>query len=367
MKKLAILTVAIATLISCSKNPEELLTEAQNKFYKNQISYITEAHFPVPDTKLVNKTFYETSLLFDETDDLGYQFVQKSDDKDIIYDNSELKVLYHNDKKTQILQPKHFNDNNQFVNVSDGQFIRKRWSPLGLLKHDWEFKQDSLIDKVNHKNFSRVVYDTVLEGKAIRTEQHIFINPDALLTRFERRNFQDNVNSQTLTFIYSDYKFNKTSKQLSYSIPSSYVTQYGIIRKDVKKVNEGDIATSFEAKSMDGQLINTAKYKGQKYILNFSVINCGNCKASLDYINQDSYTYNKDIPMLYINPEDTDDMMKTYREDINIDFPVITNAAEIAADYGVTSFPRFFVIDESGKIEKIVIGHSKEFLDELSI
>ena len=81
-------------------------------------------------------------------------------------------------------------------------------------------------------------------------------------------------------------------------------------------------------------------------------------------MNQEDYTLSKEIPMLYINPEDDEERMKVYREDMNISFPVIASAEEIAAAYRVNSYPRFFVINEKGIIERIQKGYSKEFLDE---
>lgn len=361
------ITFTVMLIMSCGKNPESLLEEAKSKFSVGGISYKTEAHFPVPDTKIINKTFYETNLHFDDSGDLGYHFLQKKDDKDIIYENGELKIMYHNQKRTQILQPKHFKDYNQFITVSNAQFIRKKWSPLGLLKHEWSYEKDSIIENTNLKNYKRVVFDSVVDGVAVRTEQHIFINSDAFLTRFERRNFQDGKNSQTLTFLYSDYKQEDNTQPFNYQIPNSYSTQYGIITKKIKKLNEGDLVPKFASKTMKGKLIDNKHFEGKKYLLNFSVINCGNCKLSLDYMNQESYTYNSEIPMIYINPEDNSDSMKVYMEDINVPFPIITNAKEIAENFGVNSYPRFFLVNEKGIIEDIQIGYSKEFLDKFKI
>ena len=55
--------------------------------------------------------------------------------------------------------------------------------------------------------------------------------------------------------------------------------------------------------------------------------------------------------------------MDTYIKRTNIPFPIIANAEKIAKDYGVNSYPRFFLVNEKGMIEKIVRGFDKEFLD----
>lgn len=352
-------------LTSCTQNPEDLIQEAKTKFFKDNVSYTTEAKFPVPETKLVSKMHYETILNFTESDSLGYHFLFKKDERVTVYKNNELKVTDYQSKKNRIILPKHLKDHKQFVSVSDGQISFKKWSPIALLKYKWEYLKDTLIEDVHLKNYKRIVLDTLIEGIKRRTEQHIFLNSNAELTRFERRNYNNGEISQVLVFNYKDYKFSNTNNLISYQPPADYTTQFGIpSKKKLKKIEVGQLAPEFTAVAMNGNKISTSDFKGKKYVLNFSVINCGNCKLTLDYINQKNFKYNNKIPMLYINPEDDAEKMKIYMKGINVPFPVITEAKEITDNYGVNSFPRFFVIDEQGVIEKIQIGYSAAFLDQ---
>ena len=355
----------IIVLTSCSNERRDLIEEAKSKFFMNNVSYITEAQFPVPETELVNKMHYETILNFNETNPLGYNYKLKKDDKVYVYQNNELKVINHKNKKNRIVLPKHFKDQKQFESVADNQLAFKKWSPIVLLKYDWEFLKDTLIENKELKNYRRITTDTVIEGKAVRTEQHIFLNSDAELTRFERRNYNNGIKSQVLVFNYTDYKFADTSNLIVYQPPADYTTQYGIPRKkELKQLEVGQKVPFFKAATMKGDSISTNDFKKKKYVLNFSVINCGNCKLTLDYMNQEDFIYNDKVPMIYINPEDYAEKMKIYMEGINVPFPVITEAKEIANNFGVNSYPRFFVIDERGIIEKIQIGYSAAFLDQ---
>ena len=113
-----------------------------------------------------------------------------------------------------------------------------------------------------------------------------------------------------------------------------------------------------------GLEIRQVYFKGKKVLLNFSVINCGNCKQTLDYINKEDYVLTDKIPMLYIDAEDDYDQLMQYKNNIDIPYPVIASAEDIARDYKVNSYPRFFLVNEEGIIEKIQRGYSEEFLDE---
>ncbi|UZR98481.1 peroxiredoxin family protein [Chondrinema litorale] len=123
------------------------------------------------------------------------------------------------------------------------------------------------------------------------------------------------------------------------------------------------MAPTFSAVDLEGNKVRLEDFKGEKVWLDFSVISCGGCKLTLDYINKDDFELTEKVKFLYINIEDGEERMKSYMEKFSIPFPVIASASEIGKEYGVNSFPSFFLIDEQGKIEEIHSGYSKEFID----
>ena len=105
--------------------------------------------------------------------------------------------------------------------------------------------------------------------------------------------------------------------------------------------------------------------RGRKVLIDFSVINCGYCKLALQHFNRDEYELDNKITGIYINPDDSNSEVSDYRDKLPIPFPAIAGAKKIAKAYGVSSFPTFFLIDERGDIEKVVVGYRSEFLETL--
>ena len=81
-------------------------------------------------------------------------------------------------------------------------------------------------------------------------------------------------------------------------------------------------------------------------------------------MNEDDYKLPDNIQAFYLSIQDQDqlDKLKYYFQKMPISYPVIPEADEIAKLYGAASTPNFFLIDEEGLIEKVVIGFDKEFL-----
>ena len=367
MKNYSILlfTLSVFTLVVFSScQPKDLLQETKDKFFtSNYISYQETALFPIPDTDMVNTMKAKVEILFDENDSVGYQFSKVDETSARIYQDDMLRVVNNEAKMIRVYQPKHFQNKEQFTAAMSNRLVYKKWSPLGLLIHEWEFVGDTIIENSKFKNYYRIARETEVEGKKIRTEQHIFISKEALLERFERRNYNDGKLSQQLTFHFTDYVIDKEKTSLSYIVPNGYISTYGSPKK-VAPLKEGDIAPDFAAVTMEKDSINMAMFKGKKVLLNFSVINCGSCKQSLDYINQEDFTLSKDIPIFYIDAEDDHARLVQYQKSMNVPFSIIASAEDIAKQYKVNSYPRFFLVNEEGIIEKIQIGFSKEFLDE---
>lgn len=362
LKKIVYLFFFCSLFFSCNEKTD-LLESAKNKAKENNyISFTETAFYPIPDSELVNTLITKTEILYNQNNSLGYNFIQKRANTETIYYKNQLQIVNHESSTNRFYLPKHFKNQKHFLNSVKNSF-RNNWSPLTLLKKKWEFVKDTIIDNKSLKNYFRIENEREYNGMKIKTEQHIFINSEALLEKFERRNYNDGKLSQRVRVNFSDYLFINKKESLEYKTHSNYVSFFGL-KKPIKNLKVGNIAPTFNGITMKGDSISNRKFLGKKILLNFSVISCGNCKMTLDYINQKDYKLTDKVSFLYINPEDNQTRMEKYMKNINIPFPIIASAKDIAKNYGVNSFPRFVLINEKGVIEKIVKGYSKEFLDK---
>lgn len=351
-------------LVSCSEK-RDVFQEAKNKLNTAvYLNYTSTAHFPVPDTKLVDTAVTKVNISYKADNALGYIYIEQKENKDFVFTDNSLTSINHKTQTNRVYLPEHFNGMEGFYKAVDANF-KSRWSPIVFMQEAYQFKTDTIINGKEVKDYVQIKTDTVINNQRIYTEHHVFIDEQALINRFERRNYNDGSLSQRITFNFSDFNFTEDRVKNAFNVPGTYVTLFGQSKRLVSK-KIGEEAPDFTGVTMAGDEVKLSDFKGQKVLLNFSVINCGNCKATLDYINQDNYEPAEDIPILYINPEDDNARMSIYREDTNIPFPVINSAKTIATDYGVNSYPRFFLVDEDGVIEHVEIGFSETFLDQFN-
>ena len=357
-----IIGALVIMLVSCG-DKRDYLAEAKSQLDDaDYLSYTSTAYFPIPDTKLVDTTITKFEVAFDSKFQAGLNFIKSSDRSDLIFIDGQLTTVNHSNKVSRIYLNEHFKDEEQF-NESVKNSINSRWSPLVFMQKEYKYKADTTVNSVAVRDYFEVELDTIFEGLKVYVENHVFIDDRAEVERFERRNYNDGSLSQKITIDFSDFRFKKQNNDLSYTAPKDYVTAYGQPKKLVSK-KVGELAPEFSGVTMAGDSLQLTDFKGQKVLLNFSVITCGNCKAALDYINDEDFQLSDEIPIVYINPEDNEAKMKIYREDLEIPFPVITSAKTVGEAYGVSSYPRFFLVDEEGVIEKVEIGFSEDFLDE---
>jgi peroxiredoxin len=357
-----LLLSAFVLLLSCSKNPQDLLEETQNKLFgHNSLSYKQSAFYPNPVGKIDT---IETSIFFNKSERsfIGYDFLTKSKNADDISIDGEFNTVNHDDKIV-ILNPQNEIEKEKII-INNRNV---KYSPITLLREaDWKFVSDTLINNIKFIDYYKVETDTIINGNNIYTEQHIFVNTSSkLLERFERRNYFKGKLGQTVVFEYSNYNFDNSGRKLAYNYPLNYSSvPYG--KTNTKTLlKEGDEAPIFIGNDLQNKSLNLSDYRGKKVLLDFSVINCGYCKQALDHFNQSQFQFSDKISAIYINPIDNQNDVENYVDKITVPFSVIANAKDIGDKYGVYGYPTFFLIDEKGIIEKVILGYDKDFFESL--
>lgn len=356
------------TIFSCNKKEDALIKAQEKLAQSNYISYVETKFSPIPETEIISKSTTEYSISFNPQNKSEFNFIKsiRADNiinSDVIYFDNELKLFDHKKKTLKTYSQQKGDTTNQF-NQSVKANMASEWSPLNLLKQDWNIEKDTLINQQLHKSYSRVKKEYEYEGKKGRIEHHIFINEkNHLLVRSERRNVYDENLGQIISREYTGYILDESGKKISYEWPDGYVSVFGD-ESNYTPLKIGDKAPEFLATTMDGNKIDITKFKGKKVLLNFSVTTCGYCMQALDRFNGKDFMITKDIPIFYISPEDNEERIETFTKSKHIPFPIITDAEELGEKYKVNSYPRFFLIDEEGFIEDIQIGYSEEFIDK---
>ncbi|WP_439483369.1 peroxiredoxin family protein [Cyclobacterium plantarum] len=363
MARLFLITGFIWLLISCQSNPEEVLGLAKQKMEDN--AYISYSYFSLwPDMIGENDTIAGTSQFKrNKNTYFDYDFISQRDKYDLIYVGDEYKQILHGDSVVIVYTTKDIEKESIRMN----ELMVTNYSPMMLLKAgEWRYRSDTAILDKQLLDFFKVETDTVIKDINIYTENHLFINPhSALVERYERRLYHNGKEKQFIIYTFSDYDFHNDPLELTYSYPSHYVSKMASEKEKLHRLEAGLPAPEFELMDMEGRNINLSDLRGQKVLINFSMINCGWCKVALDNFNDEEFEFAEGITALYINPVDSKEDMAKYLKKFTVPFPVIPEAKSVGKSYGVSGYPTFYLINEKGVIENVISGYQEDFINSL--
>lgn len=350
--------VVVLFMISCNspKTPETLFLEVKSKFLDSgEVHYSQLTFWENPSLGEIDTFRYE--LIFQENPEaeFGYDFWGKNNDSEFWYYEGVQYRVDHKDSTVFILEGNHSDRirNNSF----------RSFGPMNLLiQNPWTYLGDTSYQGKNYMDFLWVELDTVIMEKRVYLENHLFINPANLFPEFySRRLFHDGKKNQVIDSFFSNYKFSVPGKSLSPEVPQGYISKVEGVEGHKQESNllaVGAKALDFDLKDEEGNQVRLSDFRGKKVLLDFSMINCGWCKIALDQFNKPNFEFVENLVPLYINPVDSKEKMEKYMSRIEIPFPVLIDAQELGKAYGVNGYPTFFLIDENGKIEDVVVGYS---------
>lgn len=162
----------------------------------------------------------------------------------------------------------------------------------------------------------------------------------------------------------------KTSDSLI-SIIKGYVDADSLkkTRKDqYVKLKVGDSIDLFKASLFGGGDIDMSLYKDSLVILDFYYTTCAPCIAAVPELNSlYSLYHSRGLHLFGVNGFETDwENVPLYIQDRKVLYPMIKTTKQTVYNYGVTGFPRLFVI-KNGVVVKIYYGFAKGMDKELGI
>lgn len=367
MKKYLLVFFALI-LFGCAKEktPEEVFQAAKEKFYAaEQVSFKQVMLIENPALGEVDTFLYQMTLQKYPNRYFEYNYLGKDRDSELTYLNDVLYSINHKDSTVTV----HSEENQaEFENRANTNMYLD-FSAVNLFKKSpWIYKQDTAINGKTHLNFYWIEMDTVIIEKKIYLENHMFINPANLTVNLlSRRLYHNGKRSQLIENIFEEYEFSEIKDSLTINPPKGYLSKIdGQTEKDSPNIlTKGEIAPDFELQDLNGNTVKLSDYRGKKVLLDFSMINCGWCKIALEEFSKPSFEFADGRIPLYINPVDPKEKMEKYVSRVTVLFPVLIDAKSVGEAYGVSGYPTFFLIDESGKIENVEVGYSDELMVKL--
>jgi peroxiredoxin len=136
------------------------------------------------------------------------------------------------------------------------------------------------------------------------------------------------------------------------------------------RINVGDDARSFQAKTFDGKDINLEDYKGKIILLDFWATWCRPCMAEMPYISKIAGTYkdSKDFAIIGISLDRDVEAVKSYVSKNGLTYPHVFDGKDwksaVAQQYGVFQIPFTVLIGKDSKVLKVGL-RGEELVSEI--
>lgn len=349
MNKFLIFCLLILSSIFLSAKNDFEKTKEQFKINKS-VSYVLTAFYPNPDTDEVttSKTFY----ILNNYNTEKFHFYTKINSSEEIFENGIYTEVNHNEKTLS-----------QFEQVENQEKMLKnsrlfQYGPTFLLNHNWKYENELLINGVKHSRYSFVQSINQYEGKTIKIEFNIYISPQFLISKLERKSYVDNKIGQTVTFDYSDYKFSKKDIKFKTSAKENYALKY-FERNEINLLEISTKAPSFVARDIENNEISDKNFINKNTLLLFSGTSCGASKEVSNYINNENFKLADNLNLINFYANDSKEIVKKFFKNKKSNFPIIADHKEIEKKYQVSGYPILYSIDDKGIITQSLFDMEK--------
>ena len=152
-----------------------------------------------------------------------------------------------------------------------------------------------------------------------------------------------------------------------FSLSLNVFGQYSDAHKKVMSTYQGFPPIPFEAPDVDGKKHFLPDYKDKVLVLFFWNLNCDGCKDHLGLMNEINNEFKGDDFQVISLADETKGEITEFTKNSMVGFPVIANGKGLGEmGYAIElGYPRAFVIDKYGVIQKVVSNESENFYGEL--
>ena len=116
-------------------------------------------------------------------------------------------------------------------------------------------------------------------------------------------------------------------------------------------------APEVELKTLEGQPLRLADYRGRVVMLNFWATWCVPCRSeipTLGALNRDLSS--RGLTVVGLSTSDSADLVREFQKEIKMDYTVALGDEGVASTYKVGVLPTTFIIDREGRIRHTIIG-----------
>jgi thiol-disulfide isomerase/thioredoxin len=201
---------------------------------------------------------------------------------------------------------------------------------------------DVILTKCSFDGFGRVSPETYDQQFEFTFDRKSLL-PTQIIQRFP----QDG----TITNTYKNYKLNPQAIKASDYFYSSYLASYPLeVKKTLKSLQVGTAAPDWTLERADGKgKLSLQELRGKRVVLDFFIVYCGPCIESVPKLNKWQKEY-PDTVFVSINIGDTRELVNGFVQRNKLQLPTVLGTQKLSDSYGVSGFPRLFLLSPEGKV-----------------
>ena len=357
MEKKLIILIAITSLYSCGEE-----TKIDEKFviakFQENADKINSLEYRMHkiDTFVNGGTVWnKTGVALIEKDEndkvFGFSFYGKRDDfdKEYIYDAGNGFEISKTDK-TLGIEPGHFG----FIGTPGGQMV-----------HPNIFKLDSIYKKVSlSETENSYLLSFEFENDTVYNETDIKMVFELNKTNFfpiQIKQASNQLGNKSVSISkFSDVKINNNVKRSIKDLKKGF-QNYTIIQPEKRKPNKlltKKLPTLELHDLFDKNKI--VKVNNDKLtLIDFWEVWCGPCIASLPKVENLKNKFPSELKVFGIVSEDHENAIKLV-EKKGTTFQNLVGNKDLEKEFGVNSWPRYFLVDKSGIVQKEYFGFTEQ-------
>jgi len=357
MKKIFILLLAIATFYNCKEETKIDAKYVIAKFQENtdQINTL-EYRMQKIDTFVNGGTVWNNTgvalIEKDKKDEIfGFSFYGKRDDieKEYIYDSGK-RFEISKTSKTYEVEPAHFG----FIGSPGGQMVHQN-----IFKLDSIYKNVTLSETQNSYLLSYEFENDTVYNVSNRLKVYELNKTDFFPIQIKQTS--ERLGNKSVSIAkFSDIKINenvtRTIKESKQDLQN-----YTIIQSQKRKPNKllSKKLPLMELPDLFDKYTIIKVNNSKLTLIDFWEVWCSPCIASFPKVESLKNKFESELKVIGIVSEDYENAIKLVKKK-GTTFQNLIGNNKLEKDFGVNSWPRYFLVDKNGIVQKEYFGFSEQ-------
>lgn len=272
-----------------------------------------------------------------------HHYNSRNESKNIFLESGKIVLKIPNTLSNAVLSG---TDLNRTLQLKNERLFRIN-NDLSAIKDPYYFNEEELKDSLLVKRNQRMidsVYFKIIEQELDFAKEF----PDSYVSL----DIVNKASKMTKLIAKTELVFNGLSERIK-AIPDANIARNNIQKKN--KIQIGSQAPLFEMKNIQGNTVQLSSYKGQFVLIDFWASWCRPCREEHPNLIEINRLYSKNnFAILSISIDHKEDDWKKAVKDDNLTWAQLSDLkavdGEVYNQYGITTLPSNFLIDQNGKI-----------------